>query len=235
MTKSVDKSARVILADDHQILIEGLKELLEGEFSVVACATSGKELISLALRHKPAVIVTDVGMPDMDGIDALCEIRKAGVASKVVFLTMLTDQAVAVRAFQTLCEAVGYVMKSCAGTELVSAIHQVLAGRTYITPRIASEVLQASWRNAKVERTPAGLTARQEEVLRLVAQGKTMKEVAAVLQISTRTAEAHKYQMMHDLGVNSVAQLVQFAIQQGLITLPPATGGTNSAHHSKVH
>jgi DNA-binding NarL/FixJ family response regulator len=231
--KSSEKPTRVLLADDHQILLEGLKEVLEGEFSVIACATSGKELISLALKHKPAVIVTDVGMPDVDGIEAVTQIRKAGINSKVVFLTMLSDPGVALRAFQTLGESVGYVMKSCAGTELVSAIREVLTGRTYITPRITSEVLQASWRSAKLERTPAGLTARQAEVLRLVAQGKTMKEVAAALDISTRTAEAHKYQIMHDLGVNSVAQLVQFAIQQGLVTLPPSPGATNAAHSSK--
>jgi DNA-binding NarL/FixJ family response regulator len=226
--KPAKKPIRVLLADDHQILLDGLKEVLETEFSVVACATSGKELVSLALKHKPAVIVTDVGMPELDGIEAVCQIRKAGLTSKVVFLTMLGDPAVAMRAFQSVGTSVGYVLKSCAGAELVSAIHEVLAGRTYITPRITSEVLQAAWDNQKPERSPEGLTSRQTEVLRLIAQGKTMKEVAAALDISTRTAEAHKYQIMHDLGVNSVAQLVQFAIQQGLITLP-SSSAANSA------
>jgi DNA-binding NarL/FixJ family response regulator len=228
--KPSEKPVRVVLADDHQILLDGLKELLEREFEVLACATSGKELVSLALRHKPTVIVTDVGMPEVDGIEAICQIRKAGITSKVVFLTMLGDPAVALRAFQSVGESVGYVLKSCAGTELVSAIHEVLAGRTYITPRITNEVLQACWQNQKPERAPEGLTSRQTEVLRLIAQGKTMKEVAAALDISTRTAEAHKYQMMHDLGVNSVAQLVQFAIQQGLITLPSPP----APHHSRA-
>jgi len=229
--KPCEKPVRVLLADDHQILLEGLKEVLEREFSVVACATTGKELVSLALRHKPAVIVTDVGMPDIDGIEAVCQIRRAGVNSKVVFLTMLGDPGVALRAFQSVGDSVGYVMKSSAGTELVLAIHEVLAGRTYITPRITSEVLQACWRNQKTERPPEGLTSRQTEVLRLIAQGKTMKEVATALDISTRTAEAHKYQMMRDLGVNSVAQLVQFAIQQGLITLP-SSSPPNRPHSS---
>jgi DNA-binding NarL/FixJ family response regulator len=171
-------------------------------------------------------------MPDIDGIEAICQLRKAGVTSKVVFLTMLSDPALALRAFQKVGDSVGYVMKSCAGAELVSAIREVLAGRTYITPRITSEVLHASWQNPKVERATSGLTTRQVEVLRLVAQGKTMKEVAATLDISTRTAEAHKYQIMHDLGVNSVAQLVQFAIQQGLIKLPPSSGAS-SGHHGR--
>lgn len=220
--KSSEKPTSVLLADDHQILLDGLKEVLEKDFMVVACASSGKELVSLALKHKPAVIVTDVGMPELDGIEAICQIRKAGMTSRVVFLTMLGDPAVALRAFQSVGEAVGYVLKSCAGTELVTAIREVLAGRTYITPRITNEVLQACLQNTKPEPAPEGLTSRQTEVLRLIAQGKTMKEVAAALDISTRTAEAHKYQMMHDLGVNSVAQLVQFAIQQGLIALPSA-------------
>jgi DNA-binding NarL/FixJ family response regulator len=228
--KSPEKAVRVLLADDHQILLDGLKELLESHFSVVACATSGKELISLALRHKPAVIVTDVGMPDVDGIEAVSQIMKGGVRSKVVFLTMLADPAVAVRAIQKIGDSVGYVIKSCAGAELVSAIREVLAGRTYLTPRITSDVLQACWREQKTEKATEGLTARQTDVLRLVAQGKTMKEVAAALDISTRTAEAHKYQMMHDLGVNSVAQLVQFAIQQGLLPMSNNLAGQNSAH-----
>ncbi len=234
--KSSEKPTGVLLADDHQILLDGLKEVLEREFTVVACASSGKELVSLALKHKPAVIVTDVGMPELDGIEAVCQIRKAGMSSKVVFLTMLGDPAVALRAFQSVGDAVGYVLKSCAGTELVTAIREVLAGRTYITPRITNEVLQACLQNVKPEPAPEGLTARQTEVLRLIAQGKTMKEVAAVLDISTRTAEAHKYQMMHDLGVNSVAQLVQFAIQQGLIALPsPPQPGIREHGKTSMH
>lgn len=215
-----EKPIGVLLADDHQILLDGLKEVLEKEFAVVACASSGKELVSLALKHKPTVIVTDVGMPEVDGIEAVCQIRKAGITSKVVFLTMLDDPAVALRAYQSVGAAVGYVLKSCAGTELISAIRELLAGRTYITPRITNEVLQACLQNLKPDHASEGLTSRQTEVLRLIAHGKTMKEVAAALDISTRTAEAHKYQIMHDLGVNSVAQLVQFAIQQGLIALP---------------
>lgn len=218
--KSAGKATRVLLADDHQILLEGLKQILEGEFDVIGTATSGAQLVSLASRHKPDVVVTDIGMPDMDGIEAVSRMRSAGVKARVVFLTMLGDTAVALRALQT-GESVGYVMKSCAGLELVSAIHEVLAGRTYITPRITGDILQACWRTMNSARS-SGLSARKTEVLRLVAQGKTMKEVAAELDISTRTAEAHKYQMMEDLGLKSVAQLVQFAIQEGFVTLPSA-------------
>jgi len=182
------------------------------------------------------VIVTDIGMPDMDGIEAVRQLREQGVDSKVVFLTMLGDTSLAMRALQGVGESVGYVVKSSAGEELVSAINEVLAGRTYMTPRITGEVLQACWRNSKVDRLVPGLTPRQVEVLRLVAQGKTMKEVASELNISTRTAEAHKYQIMQELGVKTIAQLVQFAIQQGLIKLPsssppfPGIPPTNSGH-----
>src|SRR5262245_35635026 len=218
--RSAGKAIRVILADDHQILLEGLTHVLESKFEVIGCATSGKQLVSLALQHKPDVIITDIGMPELDGIEAARQIREAGVTSKIVFLTMMGEAAVAVRAFRTVDESVGYVLKSSAGNELISAIEEVLAGRTYITPRITNEVLHACLQTTRVQRPATGLTERQTEVLRLIARGKTMKEVAVALNISTRTAEAHKYQMMQELGVRTVAQLVQFAIQQGLIMLP---------------
>ena len=227
--KSADPKTRVLLADDHQILLDGLKEVLERRFHVVACATSGSQLVSLALRHKPQVIVTDIGMPDMDGIEAVRKVRAAGLKPKVVFLTMLGDPMIAVRAFQAVEGPVGYVMKNSAGDELICAIDEVLAARTYITPRITHEVLQVCLKNAKRDAGPPGLTLRQTEVLRLVAQGKTMKEVAAALNISTRTAEAHKYQMMQQLGVRSIAQLVQFAIQEELVPLAASSRSTARA------
>ena len=220
--RSAEKSVRILLADDHQILLEGLTQVLEDTFEVVACATSGRELVSLALRHKPDVVVTDIGMPDLDGIEAIRQIRHAGLVIKVIFLTMLSDAAIALRAFQTVDESVGYVIKNSAGNELVLAIQEVLAGRTYITPRITNDVLHACLRNVNVQRPASGLTPRQAEVLRLIAQGKTMKQVASALNISTRTAEAHKYQTMQVLGVKTVAELVQYAIQQGLVMLPPS-------------
>jgi DNA-binding NarL/FixJ family response regulator len=227
--KSAGNAIRVLLADDHQILLEGLEEILERRFHVVACATSGSELISLALKHKPHVIVTDIGMPDMDGIEAIRRVRSAGMKARVVFLTMLGDPTIALRALQVVEGSAGYVMKNSAGDELILAIQEVLAGRTYITPRITKEILQVCLRKAKLESHAPGLTLRQTEVLRLVAQGRTMKEVAAALNISTRTAEAHKYQMMQHLGVRTVAQLVQFAIQQDLVSLPASKPVTSTS------
>src|SRR5215831_6261952 len=226
--KAANFKTRVLLADDHQILLEGLKQVLERKFEVVACAPSGTQLIALALRLKPQVIVTDIGMPDIDGIEAIRKLRAAGLKSKVVFLTMLGDPMIALRALQAVEGSVGYVLKNSAGDELISAIEEVLAGRTYITPRITHDVLQVCLKNSKLEVGTPGLTVRQTEVLRLVAQGKTMKEVAAALNISTRTAEAHKYQMMQQLGLRTVAQLVQYAIQEELVTLPASSKSTSS-------
>jgi DNA-binding NarL/FixJ family response regulator len=140
----------------------------------------------------------------------------------VIFLTVLDDPKVVLKAFQTAGDVAGCVLKNSAGSELVNAIQEVLAGRSYMTPRITSGVLHECMQ--RVEQLPEGLTSRQTEVLRLIAEGKTMKEVASVLDISTRTAEAHKYQMMHELGIRTCAQLVQFAVSEGLVALP----GTSS-------
>jgi DNA-binding NarL/FixJ family response regulator len=215
------KEIRVLLADDHQILLEGLRELLDNTFKVVGCASSGRELVALALSLKPDVVVTDINMPDLNGVEAVQKIRNAGLTSKAVFLTMLDDAKIAMKAFQAGGIVAGYVLKNSAGTELVTAIQEVLSGRSYITPRISRDLLR-EWCD-KMEPLPEGITARQTEVLRLIAQGKTMKEVASLLDISTRTAEAHKYQMMEHLGFKTTAQLIHFAIQQGLVITPAAS------------
>jgi len=218
--KSTSKSIRVALADDHEILLDGLRQILIDSFDIVGSAVNGRELVALTMDQKPDVIVTDIVMPDMTGIDAVQQIRKMGLSPRVVFLTMLKDAKLAMQAFDAGGTAAGYVLKNSAGNELVVAIREVLAGRSYITPRIASDLLRQCAQNAP--KLPDGLTARQSEVLQLIAHGKTMKEVAAVLDISTRTAEAHKYQMMEHLGFKTTAQLIRFAVQQGLGPLPTA-------------
>ena len=220
--KTTGKEIRVLLADDHQILLDGLQQLLEKAFDVVACAGDGNELVALTQRHKPDVIITDINMPRLSGIEAVKRIRAGGLNTAVIFLTVLDDAKLVLRAFQVAGDVAGYVLKSSAGSELVNAVQEVLAGRSYITPRITSGVLHECMQ--RVEQLPEGLTSRQTEVLRLIAEGKTMKEVASVLDISTRTAEAHKYQMMHELGIRTCAQLVQFAVREGVITLPGSAG-----------
>jgi DNA-binding NarL/FixJ family response regulator len=213
--KTTGKEIRLLLADDHQILLEGLRQLLDKIFSVVACAGDGYELVAFAQRYKPDVIIADINMPRLSGIEAVKRIRACGLSTAVVFLTFVDDAKLVLRAFQVAGDVAGYVLKSSAGSELVNAVQEVLAGRSYITPRITSGVLHECLQ--RVEQLPEGLTNRQTEVLRLIAEGKTMKEVASVLEISTRTAEAHKYQMMHELGIRTCAQLIQFAVSEGLV------------------
>jgi DNA-binding NarL/FixJ family response regulator len=216
-----------MLADDHQILLEGLRELLDKTFRVVGCATSGRELVALALQHKPEIVVTDINMPDLNGVEAVQQIRDAGLTTRAVFLTMLDDASTAMKAFQAGGFVAGYVLKNSAGSELVTAIEEVFAGRSYITPRITRDLLRQWCENANP--APEGLTPRQTEVLRLIAQGKTMKEVASLLDISTRTAEAHKYQMMESLGFKTMAQLIRFAVQQGLTSVRPTSALTGES------
>jgi DNA-binding NarL/FixJ family response regulator len=230
--KTSQQPIRIVLADDHEILLEGLRELLNKTFQVVGCASTGRQLVALALQHKPEIVVTDINMPDLDGIQAVQQIRDAKLATRAVFLTMLHDAAIAMKAFQAGGLIAGYVLKNSAGAELVTAIQDVLAGRSYITPRIARDVLRESCEVSN--RLPGGITPRQVEVLRLIAQGKTMKEIASLLTISMRTAEAHKYQMMHELGIRTCAQLVQFAVREGLVTLPGNSNGTEKSERSFV-
>jgi DNA-binding NarL/FixJ family response regulator len=230
--KTTGKGIRVLLADDHQILLDGLQQLLEKAFEVVACAADGNELVVFTQRHKPDVIITDINMPGLSGIEAVKRIRAGGLGTAVIFLTVLDDAKLVLRAFQVAGDVAGYVLKSSAGSELVNAIQEVLAGRSYVTPRITSGVLHECLQ--RVEQLPEGLTSRQTEVLRLIAEGKTMKEVASVLDISTRTAEAHKYQMMHELGIRTCAQLVQFAVSQGLVALPGSFGTGGKSERSFI-
>jgi DNA-binding NarL/FixJ family response regulator len=221
--KTMTRRVRAVLADDHQIVLEGLRELLQKRFDVVGCAANGEELVALAQEYKPDVVVVDITMPGLDGIEAVGQIRSSGFHPKAVFLTTLEDPKLVLRAFQVGGEHVGYVLKFSACTELVTAIQEVMEGRSYLTPRITGGVLQECVRRS--EQLPEGLTGRQVEVLRLISQGKTMKEVASGLEISTRTAEAHKYAMMQQLGIKSCAQLIHFAIREGIVPRTTASNG----------
>jgi DNA-binding NarL/FixJ family response regulator len=209
---------RILIADDHQILAEGLRGLLEPEFEVVGVVADGRELVAAAKNHQPDVIVADVTMPALNGIEAAMHLRDVGVKARVVFLTMHHDVAYARRAMEA--GAAGYVLKHSVASELVTAVRESLQGRTYVTPMIAGELLQ-SYREG--EPGPRGaahrLTARQREVLQLVAEGRSAKEVAAELKISIRTAEFHKAQILEVLGLKTTAELVQYAIRNGIISI----------------
>jgi len=210
--------ARVLIADDHQILAEGVRGLLEPEFEVVGVVADGRELIAAATQHRPDVIVADITMPSLNGIEAAAQLRDAGISTRIVFLTMHRDVAYARRAMEA--GAAGFVLKHSAATELVNAIREALRGQTYITPMIAGELLR-SYREGDSQACDSlhRLTVRQREALQLFAEGRSAKEVAAVLKISTRTAEAHKAHILTTLGLRSTADLVQYAIRNGIIAV----------------
>ena len=195
---------RVLLADDHAIVAEGLARLLGERYDLVGAARDGLELVELARRLRPDVIVSDIAMPGLSGLEALRRLRKEGVPARFVFLTMHADPQLADEALRA--GASGFVLKHCAGEELLGAIDDVVRGAIYATPRVSRED----------ESAPPRLTPRQRQVLRLVADGKPMKEIAAILGVSLRTVETHKYEMMRVLRVQSNAELVRWAVRHGV-------------------
>jgi len=210
--------ARVLLADDHRIVIEGLKKLLEPEYDVVATVEDGRALIAAVGELKPDVVVADISMPHLNGIEAVRQIKQKNPGVRVIMLTMHQDVQYAVRAFEA--GASGFVLKVSAPSELMTAIAEALKGKTYVTPKIAGELLQ-SYREGK-ENPEVGfsrLSPRQREILQLVAEGHSAKEIGKILNISARTVESHKYQIMEVLNVKTSAELVQFAIKHGIISI----------------
>jgi DNA-binding NarL/FixJ family response regulator len=208
----------VLLADDHRIVGEGLKELLTPEFELLGLVENGRTLLEEAKKLRPDVIVADITMPDLNGIDALAQLKKNDPGVKVVFLTMHREVAYARRALEA--GAFGFVLKHSAPDELVTAIRAALHGQKYITPAIAGELLESMQNDPGSSNDPvAALTPRQREILQLLAEGKTAKEIATVLGISTRTVEFHKYEMMQSANIHTSAELVHFAIKHGLVEI----------------
>ncbi len=210
--------ARIVLADDHRIVLEGLKNLLEAEYEIAGMVQDGHELIHEALRLKPDVIIADISMPSLNGIDAIRQIHKQGLTPKVVFLTMHNDAMYAREVLDM--GASGFVLKHSAASELISAIHEILRGNMYISPAISQELLKL-YKEDKSGREGvlAALSLRQREVLQLLAEGKSAKEIATLLAISTRTVEFHKYNIMQQLGLKSSAELVHYAIKHGIVSI----------------
>jgi DNA-binding NarL/FixJ family response regulator len=209
---------RVLLCDDHLLVAEALKSLLTPEFDLVGVVEDGRAMVEAAGRLRPDVIVTDVTMPHLNGIDALVQLRQGGDRVPVVFLTMHRDVTFARRALEA--GASGFVLKHSAPAELVLAIRAALGGRTYLTPQLAGEVLASMKQGPKEASDPVvALTPRQREVLQLLAEGRSAKEIASSLSISARTVEFHKYQLMETLDLHTNAELVHFAIKHGLVEL----------------
>ncbi len=209
---------RILMADDHKMVLEGLRNILKSEFDVVGTFEDGRALLDASKKMHHDVIIADISMPKLNGIEAVRQIKKNDPHTKVVFLTMHPDVNYASEAFEA--GASGYVLKHSAPTELVTAIHEALKGRTYVTPMIHGELMK-TYRNGSIKRNDAlsKLSTRQREVLQLLAEGKLAKEVGGILNISTRTVEFHKYKMMDELGIKTSAKLVQFAIKHGIVSL----------------
>ena len=206
---------RVLIADDHKIVLEGLKKLLDSEFEVAGSVEDGRELVKAVEKLRPDVIVVDISMPNLNGIEAVRQIKKEHKEMKVVFLTMHPDVAYATSAFKA--GASGYVLKHSAPDELVTAIRAALKGRTYVTPLIAGKLLQSYENGAHGQaETVLSLTSRQREVLQLLAEGHSVKEIASILNVSIKTVEYHKYRTMEDLGIKTLAELVRYAVKQGI-------------------
>ena len=212
------KKPRVLLADDHKIVLEGLRGLLEPEFELVGCVEDGRALVHAAAELRPDVVVADISMPLLNGIEAVRQIVKTRLPCKVVFLTMHADATYAARAFEAGASA--FVLKHSAPAELVTAIKEVLKGNTYVTPSIAPELAANSKLGNHMSRDlDELLTGRQLQVLQLLAEGHSAKQVASILNISARTAEFHKYRLMEELGIHSNAELVQYAIRHGIVSV----------------
>jgi DNA-binding NarL/FixJ family response regulator len=206
---------RVLLADDHILVAEGLRSLLKDLFDLVGVVHDGRALMESAESLRPDVIVTDISMPLLNGLDAVRQIRAKRPETRVIILTMHRDTHLAAEAFRAGVS--GYLLKISPGEELVKAIGEVAQGRSYVTTLLAKDLINLLMDNNAVRENASPLTPRQREVLQLIAEGRTMKEVAGVLHISPRTAESHKYDIMHALSVETTAELVQCAIRMKLV------------------
>jgi len=208
------KRLRVLLADDHRIVAEGLRRLLEPEFDLVGVVENGLALLEAAGKLKPDVIVADISMPELNGIDALEELRMTNPDVRVVILTMHRRLAYARKALDA--GALGYVLKHSAPEELVVAVRAAAAGRTFVTSELAGELMQSLKSSQDPVADPTEqLTLRQREILRLLIDGHSAKAIANRLDISPRTVESHKYSMMESVGVSTTAELIRFAYQSG--------------------
>ena len=210
--------ARVLLADDHRMVAEGVKRLLEEEFELAAVVEDGRQLVETARRLRPDVIVADITMPHLNGIEALRQLKQDNPEVRVVFLTMHKDAAYARRALEA--GARGYVLKHSAQTELFLAVRAALDGNTFISPTLAGEVFRVLKVSPTHPSDPVALlTPRQREILQLFAEGCSTKDIASKLDISPRTVEYHKYQMMESLKLQSSAELIHFAIKNGIVAI----------------
>jgi len=210
------KKARVLIADDHSLLLAGLRRLIEDSYEVVGTVEDGRALVAAAEQLKPDVIVLDISMPLLNGLDAARQVVKSVPDAKLLFLTMHASPTYATEAFKV--GASGYLLKQSAASELPQAIEAVLNGQTYLTPAITKPILDTMLQPGKagVRKSSADVTPRQREVLQLIGEGKSTKEIATLLNVSVKTVEFHKARLMEQLDLHSTAALIKFAIAEGL-------------------
>jgi DNA-binding NarL/FixJ family response regulator len=212
-------NARVLLADDHPLFLAALKTLLEPEFEIVGMADDGRALVEAAMRLRPEVIILDISLPLLNGIDAAIQIKKALPETKLLFLTMHANPTYLKAALTA--GACGYLLKTSVREELLNALRDVIRNRIHVSPGFAEEIVE------QFERHPGSfaagdsvLTARQREILQLVAEGRASKEIAAILNVSLQTVAFHKHAIMDKLGLRTTAELTKYAIQEGLVSIP---------------
>jgi len=211
------KRPRVLLADDHRLLREAFTRLLEPDCGVVGAVADGRSLVDAAKELRPDVVVLDIAMPLLNGLDAARQLKRQAPAVKVIFLTVSEDPDLAAEAFRV--GAAGYLLKNSAASELSQAIHEAIQGRSYVTPQ-ATQGLVGTFISGKEPATKSrDLSPRQREVLQLLAEGHSMKEIGRILKITPRTVAFHKYTMMEQLGIESSAELVQFAVKKHVVSV----------------
>lgn len=207
---------RILIADDHLLICEALRQMIEPSFEVVGIANDGLSLLETAPRLNPDVILLDVAMPLLNGIDAGRQLKGILPRVKLIYLTMNSDYDVAAESFRL--GASGYLLKKSAGSELLKAIQEVLRGGTYVTPPIAQEMDRIFCRDPQALKHKRRLTGRQREVLQLIAEGYSMEQIAEFLKITARTVAFHKYKIMEEFGLGNNAELIRFALQQHLVS-----------------
>lgn len=206
---------RLMLADDHTILVEAFRKLLEPQYDIVGTVSDGRALLDIAPQLRPDVVIVDIGMPLMNGLEAGLRLKQLMPNMKLVFLTMNEDPDLAIEAMRA--GASGYLLKSSAAEELLRAIQMALKGKPYVTAKIGRGMQKSFIKNPRAKGQAKALTPRQREVVQLLAEGKSMKEVASVLKVTPRTVAFHKYRVMEELNLATTAELIQFAIKSRIL------------------
>ena len=206
---------RVLLADDHRLLREAFVKLLESDCDVLGAVTDGRALLEAAAKLRPDVVVVDIAMPLLNGLDAARQLKRSMPSIKIIFLTVSEDPDLAAEAFRAGASA--FLLKNSAASELLQAITDVMQGRSYVTPLATRDMVDTLLHRPESAKGSRELSPRQREVLQLLAEGRTMKEIADVLKITARTVAFHKYSMMQGLGIRTTAELIQFAIKKRIV------------------